>query len=154
MPGGHRSPRLPRCIARDLDAYCTATALVSSGLPTSSFTFKGFPPRKSGQRCRFLDAERESPHTLVLFESPHRLGALLDDALAVLGNRLAAVCVELTKMFEQVDRDHLAALADRYRGKQIKGEITVVIAGSNPKFLGVEVEGDRAAGDDGDAGGP
>ncbi len=128
-----------------------STALVSSGLPTSSFTFKGFPPRKSGQRRRFLDAERESPHTLVLFESPHRLGALLDDALAVLGNRLAAVCVELTKMFEQVDRDHLAALADRYRDTRVKGEITVVIAGNNPKFLGVEIEGDQAADDRDDA---
>jgi 16S rRNA (cytidine1402-2'-O)-methyltransferase len=128
-----------------------STALVSSGLPTSSFTFKGFPPRKSGARRRFLDVERESPHTLVLFESPHRLGALLDDALAVLGNRLAAVCVELTKMFEQVDRDHLAALADRYREGRVRGEITVVIAGSNPKFVGGqgrdEGEGGRAGGD-------
>ena len=117
-----------------------ATALVSSGLPTSSFTFKGFPPRKAGQRRRFLEAERESPPTLVLFESPHRVGALLDDALAVLGNRLAAVCVELTKMFEQVDRGHLAVLARSYRGRQVRGEITVVIAGSNPKFLGPETE--------------
>lgn len=117
-----------------------STALVSSGLPTSSFTFKGFPPRKSGQRRRFLEAERESPHTLVLFESPHRVGALLQDALAVLGNRLAAVCVELTKMFEQVDRDHLAALARRYRDKPVKGEITVVIAGSNPKFIGDDAQ--------------
>ncbi len=109
-----------------------STALVSSGLPTSSFTFKGFPPRKSGARRRFLAAERESAHTLVLFESPHRLGALLDDAVAALGNRLAAVCVELTKMFEEVDRDHLAALVDRYREKSVRGEITVVIAWSNP----------------------
>ncbi len=126
-----------------------STALVSSGLPTSSFTFKGFPPRKSGQRRRFLAAERESPHTLVLFESPYRIGALLQDALAVLGNRLAAVCIELTKMFEQVDRDHLAALAERYRDRQVKGEVTVVIAGSNPKFVGEEAEsegGDPRAG--------
>ena len=121
-------------------------ALLLSGLPSSSFTFKGFPPRKGGQRRRFLAAERESPHTLVLFESPYRIGALLEDALAVLGNRLAAVCVELTKMFEQVDRDHLAALAERYRGRQVKGEVTVVIAGSNPKFVGEEGRGSASGG--------
>jgi 16S rRNA (cytidine1402-2'-O)-methyltransferase len=124
-----------------------STALVSSGLPTSSFTFKGFPPRKSGPRRRFLEAERDSPHTLVLFESPYRIGALLEDALAVLGNRLAAVCVELTKMFEQVERGTLAALAGRYRDNQVKGEITVVIAGSNPKFT-VEDPHDGDRGDE------
>ena len=144
------------CRERGLDVEvipgpdAVSTALVSSGLPTSSWTFKGFPPRKGGQRRRFLEAERESPHTLVLFESPYRIGALLQDALAVLGNRLAAVCLELTKMFEQVDRDHLAVLADRYRDKRVKGEITVVIAGSNPKFVVDDPEGEKS-GDDGPA---
>ena len=56
------------------------------------------------------------------------------------------MCVELTKMFEQVDRDHLAVLAESYRDKRVKGEITVVIAGSNPKFVGEEPGGHR--GDD------
>ena len=60
---------------------------------------------------------------------------LLDDALAVLGNRRAAVCLEITKMFEQVERGYLADLADSFRERTIKGEVTVVIAGSNPKFL-------------------
>jgi 16S rRNA (cytidine1402-2'-O)-methyltransferase len=115
-------------------AGAVPTALVASGLPSSSYTFKGFPPRKSGQRRRFLELDAASPHTLVVFESPHRIGAFLQDALVVLGNRLAAVCIEMTKKYESVDRGFLQELAERYRGRMVKGEITVVIAGSNPKF--------------------
>ena len=115
-------------------AGAVETALVASGLPTSSFTFRGFPPRKSGARRNFLAMERDLPHTLVLFESPYRVGKLLADALEALGNRLAAVCVELTKKFEEVHRGYLEDLAAKFRETTPKGEITVVIAGSNPKF--------------------
>ncbi len=110
------------------------TALVVSGLPASSYVFKGFPPRKPGPRRRFLQLERDLPHTLVLFESPHRIGKLLADALQVLGDRRAAVCVELTKLFEQVDRGYLGELAERYADATVRGEVTVVIAGNHPKF--------------------
>lgn len=111
------------------------TALLVSGLPTSSFTYKGFPPRKSGQRQRFLEPEKELPHTLVCFESPHRVGKFLADALVVLGDRRAAVCVELTKKFERVHRGYLADLAEMYKEKKVKGEVTVVIAGAHKKFI-------------------
>ena len=111
------------------------TALIASGLPTSSFTFKGFVPKKKGQRKRFLEMEKNVPHTLVFFESPYRIGSFLEDACMVLGNRLAAVCIELTKKFERVNRDHLASLVEMFAGKKVKGEITVVIAGNNPKFV-------------------
>ena len=106
-----------------------------SGLSTSSYTFKGFPPRKTGPRKRFLEMERELPHTLVIFESPFRVGKLLADAHEVLGDRLAAVCVELTKKFERVHRGYLADLAEEFREAKVKGEVTVVIAGNNPKFM-------------------
>jgi 16S rRNA (cytidine1402-2'-O)-methyltransferase len=79
--------------------------------------------------------ERESPHTLVLYESPFRIHKLLVDALEVLGNRLAAVCIELTKQFEQIRRGTLEELCRHFQDKTVKGEITVVIAGSNPKFI-------------------
>lgn len=115
-------------------AGAVPTALLASGLPTSSYTFKGFPPRKPGARKRFLDMERELPHTLVLFESPYRIERLLREALEVLGDRLAAVCVELTKKFEQVHRGHVSELLQQFEGKTIKGEITVVIAGNHPRF--------------------
>ncbi|MBD3418846.1 MAG: 16S rRNA (cytidine(1402)-2'-O)-methyltransferase [Chitinivibrionales bacterium] len=110
-------------------------ALVMSGLPVSSYTFMGFPPRKSGQRKNFLSAEKAAPHTLILYESPFRIHRLLGDAFDVLGNRRAAVCVELTKKFERIYRGWLAELNTQLDGKNIKGEITVVIAGNNKKFI-------------------
>ncbi len=111
------------------------TALLSSGLPTSSYTFKGFPPRKAGPRRRFLESDRAMPHTLVLFESPYRVEGLLRDAREVLGNRMAAVCIELTKKFESVHRGFLSDLLEEFHQTKIKGEVTVVIAGNHPKFL-------------------
>ncbi len=111
-----------------------ATALVASGLSTSSYTFKGFPPRKSGPRKRFLEEESAMPHTLVVFESPYRIGKFLADAFEVLGDRRAAVCVELTKKFEKVHRGYLGDLAEQFDGLKVKGEISVVLAGNNPKF--------------------
>ncbi len=110
-------------------------ALLSSGLPTSSFTFKGFPPRKPGPRRRFLEQEKDLPHTLVFYESPFRVAALLKDALETYGDRRAAVCIELTKKFERIHRGSLSELCAQLGGQPIKGEVTVVIAGSNPKFL-------------------
>lgn len=115
-------------------ASAIATAIVSSGLPTDSYTFLGFPPRKKGQMARFFENERENSHTLVIFESPFRVGKTLDSALEVLGDRMAAVCIELTKKFERIHRGYLSDLADQFRDRKIKGEVTIVIAGNNPKF--------------------
>ncbi|MDJ0941986.1 MAG: 16S rRNA (cytidine(1402)-2'-O)-methyltransferase [Kiloniellales bacterium] len=109
------------------------TALLCSGLPTASFVFKGFPPRKSSQRRRLLEAEAERPETLIFFESPHRLAGLLADAAAVLGDRTAAVCLELTKLHERVARAGLSELAARFAAQKVKGEATVVIAGQSRK---------------------
>jgi 16S rRNA (cytidine1402-2'-O)-methyltransferase len=105
-------------------------ALAISALPPSSFTFKGFPPRKPGPRKRFLEVEAEAPHTLILFESPHRLGKLLRDAHEVLGDREACVCIDMTKKFEATHRGVLSALANQFEDATVRGEITVVIAGN------------------------
>jgi 16S rRNA (cytidine1402-2'-O)-methyltransferase len=105
-------------------------ALVLSGLPVHSFTFRGFPPRKSAARRRFIEVDAQSPHTLIFYESPYRLLAFLEDALAVLGDRHAAVANDLTKMFERVDRGSLSELLERLRGTTLRGEYTVVIAGA------------------------
>jgi 16S rRNA (cytidine1402-2'-O)-methyltransferase len=110
------------------------TALLASGLSTSSFTFKGFPPRKSGPRKRFLEEDGDTPHTLIIYESPFRIGKLLADAFEVLGDRQAAVCIELTKKFERVERGYLADLADLFHERKVKGEVCLVVAGNNPKF--------------------
>ena len=103
-------------------------ALTVSGLPVSSFTFKGFSPRRPGPRRRFLEAERDSPHTLVFFESPYRLAALLEQALEVYGDRAACVCVELTKKFEAVHRGTLAELHRQLSTSPARGEITFLVA--------------------------
>jgi 16S rRNA (cytidine1402-2'-O)-methyltransferase len=116
-------------------ASAVTSALPASGLPTSSFTFKGFPPRKKGPRKKFLEMETGAPHTLIFFESPYRVGILLADALEILGNRLAAVCVDLTKMYEKVSRGYLEDLVKTFANKKTKGEVTVIIAGNNPKFI-------------------
>ncbi len=110
-------------------------AVVLSGLPLHSFTFRGFPPRKSGQRQRFLAVDKASPHTLVFYESPFRLAAFLADALAVYGDRPAALANDLTKLYEKVDRGTLASLHAAVEGVTLKGEYIVVIGGSTDKHV-------------------
>lgn len=105
-------------------------ALILSGLPVHSFTFRGFPPRKSGPRQRFCAVDVASPHTLVFYESPHRLQAFLADALAVYGDRPAAVANDLTKKFETMYRGSLAELVARFETEPILGEYVVVIGGA------------------------
>ncbi len=104
-------------------------ALVLSGLPVHGFTFRGFAPRKSGRRQNFLAVDRDSPHTLIFYESPHRLRAFLADAIEVFGDRRAALAKELTKMFESVNRGRLSELLAGL-GEKNKGEYVVVIAGT------------------------
>ena len=105
------------------------TALVLSGLPLHSFTFRGFSPRKSAARRRFLEVDAASPHTLVFYESPHRLAAFLSDALAVFGDRPAALANDLTKLYEQVQRGSIASLLEEVEGKKLRGEYILVVGG-------------------------
>jgi 16S rRNA (cytidine1402-2'-O)-methyltransferase len=110
-------------------AAAVVLSVTLSGLPAHSFTYKGFPPRKSGQRQRFLAEDAESPHTLVFYESPYRILAFLKDALVVLGDRPAAIANDLTKKFETVYRGSLTELIERLAGEKPRGEYTVVIEG-------------------------
>lgn len=104
------------------------TALTLAGLPTDAFHFAGFLPNARAARVTALEKLRDVPGTLVFYESPKRVGAMLKDAAGVLGgHRVAAVCRELTKKFEEVRRGELADLADQYAGKAPKGEIVVLI---------------------------
>jgi 16S rRNA (cytidine1402-2'-O)-methyltransferase len=104
-------------------------ALVLSGLPSYSFTFRGFPPRKSGARRRFIAVDKDASHTLIFYESPFRVQALIEDALAVLGDRRAALANDLTKMFERVDRGLLSELLSLVKDKPLKGEYVLVVEG-------------------------
>ena len=105
-------------------------ALVLSGLPVHAFTFRGFPPRKSGPRKRFFALDRRSPHTLIFYESPYRIESCLRDALEVYGDRSAALANDLTKFFENVQRAPLSELLASVSGKTLKGEYILVIAGT------------------------
>ena len=104
-------------------------ALVVSGLPIDRFTFEGFLPRKAGERRERLRSLAEDPRTLVLFESPRRLRALLRDVVAELGDRRVAVARELTKLHEQVLRGPASEVAERLGKDDPKGEIVLVVEG-------------------------
>lgn len=114
------------------------TALAVSGLPTDRFCFEGFASRKAGERSRALAALTREERTMVFFEAPHRLADFLADARDALGaDRPAAVCRELTKTYEEVVRGTLAELAEWATG-EVRGEITVVVAGATGPAGSVE----------------
>lgn len=110
-------------------------AVILSGLPVHSFTFRGFGPRKHGPRKRWLAIDVASPHTLIFYESPHRLIAFLEDALEVYGDRQAAVANDLTKKFETVLRGSLSELLAQFKENPPLGEYSVVIAGAGEKDI-------------------
>lgn len=105
-------------------------ALVLSGLPVHSFTFRGFPPRKTVGRRKFMEVDKNSPHTLIFYESPYRLEGFLRDALAVYGDRPAAIANDLTKLFEKVERGTLSSLLTTISQSTPRGEYIIVIAGA------------------------
>jgi 16S rRNA (cytidine1402-2'-O)-methyltransferase len=105
-------------------------ALVVSGLPTDAFVYLGFLPRRPAERRRLLAEMRDQRRTLVAFESPHRLAAALDDVLALLGDRQVAVARELTKLHEEIWRGPASQAREHFAG-QVRGEITLVIAGAS-----------------------
>jgi 16S rRNA (cytidine1402-2'-O)-methyltransferase len=104
-------------------------ALVLSGLPVHSFTFRGFSPRKTVGRRKFMELDKDAPHTLIYYESPYRLTGFLEDALAVFGDRPGAVANDLTKMFEKIERGSLSQLLETSKLGKAKGEYIIVIGG-------------------------
>jgi len=108
-------------------------ALSIAGLPTDSFAFVGFLPKKGGKRRKLLDKLADSMWTSILYESPHRLMATLEDLLVACGDRQIAVTRELTKAFEEVIRGTISEVIDILKGKRIKGEITLVLGGKERK---------------------
>ena len=110
-------------------ASALLAALVAAGLPTDRFYFEGFLPSKTGQRRNRIAELGEIPATLVLYETGPRLAESLADLANGLGARSAAVCRELTKVFEEVRRGPLEDLAVHFaKAGAPKGEIVLVIA--------------------------
>lgn len=103
-------------------------ALTISGLPSDRFLFAGFIPSAAGARKGFLEELSTVQATLILYESPKRVRETFRDLVASFGeDRQAAICRELTKRFEEVSRGSLGALADELDGRDVKGEIVLVI---------------------------
>ncbi len=108
-------------------------ALAVSGLPVDRFSFEGFLPRKSGERRALCESLLHEQRTMVFFEAPHRLVEALADLEAVFGaDRQVVICRELTKTYEEVVRGTLAELI-LWSDREILGEITLVIAGAQPR---------------------
>jgi 16S rRNA (cytidine1402-2'-O)-methyltransferase len=106
------------------------TALAVSGLPVDRFCFEGFLPRKAGERAARLEELKGEPRTMVFFEAPHRLAVTLTAMADSFGtDRPTAVCRELTKTYEEVRRGSLGELAAWASAGDVRGEITVVVAG-------------------------
>ena len=108
-------------------------ALSVSGLPTDRFFFAGFLPPKSAARKTSLRDLAQVPGSIIFYESPRRIDACLRDMIDTLGpNRQAAICRELTKRFEEILRGTLADLSESLSGRDLKGEIVVVVDRADP----------------------
>ena len=111
-------------------ASALLSALVVAGLPTDAFAFHGFLPPKAGARANALKKHVDSRETLVFYESPRRLADTLSAMAEVLGDRQAAVSLELTKRFERTYRGPLMDLAAQFATEDTKGEAVIVVAGA------------------------
>jgi len=121
------SENIPVCPIPGPSAVTTALAV--SGLPVLPFIFLGYPPNRPAARRRFFTNYAKAEHTLVLFESPRRLGSSLKDMRKIWGNRRVAVTRELTKIHEEVFRGNLDEAIVRWP-REARGEITLLVAGA------------------------
>ena len=130
LAAGHQVVPIP-------GASSVMTALVASGLPTHAFCFLGFLPRTSAQRRKFFARHAQDEATLVVFESPHRVLAAMQDMVATLGpERPVALARELTKRFEEVFRGRAADALAHLQASPPRGEFTLVIGGASAPAVG------------------
>jgi len=117
-------------------------ALSVSGMPTEEFVFCGFLPNKSGKRKKTLKRLISERRTMVFFEAPHRIEAMLTDLKEILDDRQMVMLREMTKVFEEVKRGTVSAILTNLTPDRIKGEFTLVVAGSEeeePRALSEEI---------------
>jgi len=128
-------PLVRACVEEGIDVIpvpgptALAAAVVATGLPVHEFWYRGFPPRKPGKRERWLAESADSRVTLVFYESPHRIQALVAACLKVYGDRRCALCRELTKKFEEIVRGSLSEVRDGLEARAPKGEYVLVVEG-------------------------
>ncbi len=111
------------------------SALSVSGLPTDSFIFIGFAPRKPGKRQALFHSLSKETRTLIFYESPRRLLNLLEDLLINLGERRAVLAREITKLYEEFIRGNLSQIKNHIKFKgDIKGECTLIVEGQTSEI--------------------
>ena len=116
-------------------ACAAITALVSSGMPSSSFVFEGFLPKKKIDREKIISEINKCEKTTILYESPHRLKRLLKELFdSCGGEREIIVARELTKKFEEHIGNNIYSVIKYFEGKEVIGEITIIIKGINKKI--------------------
>jgi len=127
------------CLTEGVDVECLpgatafVPALVNSGLPNDRFTFEGFLPDKKGRQTRLSQLTTETK-TMIFYISPHKLLKTLIDFITTFGtDRPASLSRELTKLHEETQRGTLQQLLDYYKGKNIKGEIVLIVSGKSEK---------------------
>jgi 16S rRNA (cytidine1402-2'-O)-methyltransferase len=105
-------------------------ALAAAGLPSDAFLYLGYLPRKHGERRKLLQQHTDTPYTIVVLETPHRLNAALADLAEILGDREICVAREMTKLHEEFTRGPASEVRRHFLERPARGEITLVIAGS------------------------
>jgi 16S rRNA (cytidine1402-2'-O)-methyltransferase len=135
------------CVAEGIDVRvvpgpsAAVAALVVSGLPTDRVAFEGFLPRRAGERRERLRALADDPRTLVLFESPRRVAAILEEVVEALGDRRVALARELTKVHEEVLRGSASEVLEEIRRRgELKGEVVLVVEGAAGSAAGPPIE--------------
>jgi 16S rRNA (cytidine1402-2'-O)-methyltransferase len=122
LQAGHNVSPIP-------GASAPLAALVASGLPTDSFVYLGYLPRKSSDRRRVIMEVENLPYTLIFLETPHRLLDALADLLEILGDRQMAAARELTKLHEEIRRSPISQVREHFISNPPRGEFTLVMAG-------------------------
>lgn len=106
-------------------------ALAASGLPTDSFLYLGYLPRKASERRELVAQISNLHHSLIFLEAPHRLQEALGDLEACLGDRPVAIARELTKVHEEIWRGSLSASRAHFSQNEPRGEFTLIVGGQN-----------------------
>ncbi len=125
-----------RCVSEEIAVIpipgvnAALSALVASGLSTTSFLFIGFLPRESKKRKEILELNRDQRDTLIFYEAPHRIKEMLFDIEEVLGNRRVMIARELTKRYEEMIHGTVEELLMLCEQERLKGEMTVVVEGA------------------------
>ena len=109
-------------------------ALVASGLPTDSFVYLGYLPRRAAERRNFIFEIKNLPYTLIFLETPHRLLDALADLQDILGDRDMAAARELTKLHEEILRSPISVIREHFESDTPRGEFTLVVSGNKSEL--------------------